>query len=126
MTWQTVIKQYMASGASGGLGAQPPASPWSERSEGTDVRRSAEGAGEGRSPKRSEGLWACGGDGLSNPRSPELRPMLTYITFSFRRTSEDSHTYMIFIMALGLIPVRSREVGVGVERGRPRAAVREL
>ena len=49
-------------GASGGLGAQPPASPWSERSEGTDVRRSAEGAGEGRSPKRSEGLWACESD----------------------------------------------------------------
>ena len=39
--------------------AQPPASPWTERSAGTDVRRSAEGAGEGRSPKRSEGLWAC-------------------------------------------------------------------
>ena len=49
-----MIKQLQGS-ASGGLGAQPPASPWSERSEGTDVRRSAEGAGEGRSPKRSVG-----------------------------------------------------------------------
>ena len=53
-----MIKQLLRH-TSGGLGAQPPASPWSEHSEGTDVRRSAEGAGEGRSPKRSEGLWAC-------------------------------------------------------------------
>ena len=58
MMLKTIIKQLLG-GAGGGLGAQPPASPWSERSEGTDVRRSAEGAGEGRSPKRSEGLWAC-------------------------------------------------------------------
>ena len=71
-----MIKQLLMH-TSGGLGVQPPASPWSERSEGTDVRRSAEGAGEGRSPKRSEGLWACKNSLTFVPQS--LTPVCSWL-----------------------------------------------
>ena len=75
-----MIKQLQGS-VGGGLGAQPPASPWSEHSEGTDVRRSAEGAGEGRSPKRSEGLWACDiSDLLIQLTKARPPPFAKYIT----------------------------------------------